>query len=86
MGARDARYATVSFRISRPPQWKELTAAEEEVVGLVLAGLSNAQIARRRGTRERTVANQLASIFRKVGVASRSELAAAAWSARGRLG
>lgn len=76
----------VSFPISRSPQWKDLTAAEEEVVELVLEGLSNAQIAQRRGTRERTVANQLASIFRKVGVSSRSELAAAAWSARGRIG
>lgn len=68
----------MSFFVSRPPQWKDLTAAEEHVVALVLEGLSNAQIARRRGTRERTVANQLASIFRKLGVSSRSELAAVA--------
>jgi DNA-binding NarL/FixJ family response regulator len=77
------KYATVRFLISRPPQWALLTDAEAEVVRLALAGLGNAEIARRRGTCERTVANQLASIFRKLGVASRSELAVAALSRTG---
>ncbi len=48
-----------------------LTAAEQGVAGLVAAGLSNAEIARRRGVSPRTVANQAASIFRKFGVRSR---------------
>lgn len=43
---------------------------------LALANLSNAEIAERRGTSPRTVANQVASLFRKLGVASRSELRA----------
>jgi DNA-binding CsgD family transcriptional regulator len=53
-----------------------LTAAEREVVRLALDGLSNAQVARARGTSVSTVANQLASIFRKLGVGSRYELIA----------
>ena len=55
-----------------------LTAAERDVTSQVLAGLSTAAIARARGRSERTIANQLASIYRKLGVASRAELAALA--------
>ncbi len=51
--------------------WDRLTAAECEVAHLIAAGLSNAEIARRRGVSPRTVANQAARIFRKLGVASR---------------
>jgi DNA-binding NarL/FixJ family response regulator len=54
-----------------------LSAAEEMVVGLVLSGCSNEDIAQRRGTSQRTVANQLASAYRKLGVGSRRELRAA---------
>ncbi|MBE2254514.1 MAG: helix-turn-helix transcriptional regulator [Myxococcus sp.] len=53
-----------------------LTAAERDVMALVLAGKSNAAIARHRGTSVRTVANQVASLFRKLKVGSRAELAA----------
>lgn len=53
-----------------------LTAAERAVVELLLEGRSNANIASARGTSVRTVANQVASIFRKVGVTSRAELMA----------
>ncbi len=53
-----------------------VTAAERVVLGLAAAGLSNAQIAARRGVSPRTVANQLASAFRKLGVRSRLELEA----------
>ncbi len=52
-----------------------LTSAERAVAELALRGLSNAQIARARSTSARTVANQLASLFRKLGVGSRAELA-----------
>jgi DNA-binding NarL/FixJ family response regulator len=41
---------------------------------LVLEGKSNQEIAKSRRTAVRTVANQVASIFRKLGVGSRSEL------------
>lgn len=57
-----------------------VTPAERAVLGLAAAGLSNAQIAARRGVSPRTVANQLASAFRKLGVRSRLELEA--WLAR----
>jgi DNA-binding NarL/FixJ family response regulator len=53
-----------------------LTPAEQEVVDGALAGKSNRRIAVERGRSVRTVANQIASAFRKLGVASRSELAA----------
>lgn len=53
-----------------------LTRAEREVVLLVLAGASSNEVAVRRGTSSRTVANQLASAFRKLAVNGRTELAA----------
>jgi DNA-binding CsgD family transcriptional regulator len=53
-----------------------LTSAEREVVALVRGGLSNGEIARRRGRSVRTVANQVASIFGKLGVGSRAQLVA----------
>lgn len=52
-----------------------LTHAERDVVRRVLRGASNAQVARERGRSPRTVANQLASAFVKLGVGSRTELA-----------
>lgn len=52
-----------------------LTPAERQVALAVLAGLSNA-VARMRGSSPRMVANQLATIFRKLEVRSRAELAA----------
>jgi DNA-binding NarL/FixJ family response regulator len=52
----------------------ELTLAEQEVLGLVRQGLSNAAIARARETSIHTVANQLASLLRKTGARSRRGL------------
>jgi DNA-binding CsgD family transcriptional regulator len=60
----------------RCPQLKRLTPAERRVAIRILAGQSNAEIARTRGRAERTVANQVSSIFQKLGVSSRSELCA----------
>ena len=51
-----------------------LSPAEKEVAALVARGRSTADIARARRVSPRTVANQLASIFRKLGVSSRQEL------------
>lgn len=53
-----------------------LTVAERQVVTGVLNGRTNAAIATARRTSCRTVANQLAAIYRKLGVSSRWELAA----------
>jgi DNA-binding CsgD family transcriptional regulator len=53
-----------------------LTRAEIDVLRLLLEGKSSAEIAEARGTSERTVANQLAGIYRKFGVQGRTELIA----------
>ena len=53
-----------------------LSRAERDVLDLALAGLSNENIALRRGRSVRTVANQIARGIRKLGVQSRFELAA----------
>ena len=53
-----------------------LTTAEEAVLALLLDGHDNATIAEARGTAARTIANQIAGIYRKLGVSSRAELAA----------
>jgi DNA-binding CsgD family transcriptional regulator len=53
-----------------------LTEAEVAVGALVLRGFSNAAIAAARRTSPRTVCNQIASLFRKLAVNSRAELAA----------
>jgi DNA-binding NarL/FixJ family response regulator len=53
-----------------------LTHAERQVVAGVLNGRTNAAIATARRTSCRTVANQLAAVYRKLGVSSRWELAA----------
>jgi DNA-binding NarL/FixJ family response regulator len=55
-----------------------LTSAERELLHAVLMGQDNQHIASRRGTSARTVANQLAILFRKFGVSSKAELAARA--------
>ncbi len=59
--------------------WHSLTPAEMTIAALASAGRSNAGIARERGCSVRTVANQVARIFRKLGVHSRAELAALAF-------
>ena len=51
-----------------------VSSAQREVLDLLLAGHSNAEIARRRGRSPRTVAHQVASLFRRLGVGSRAEL------------
>ena len=53
-----------------------LTEAERAVARDAARGLSNLQIAKRRMRAPRTVANQLASAFRKLGVSSRADLIA----------
>lgn len=53
-----------------------LSPAEHAVVRLALRGLRNVDIAQARGASPRTVRNQLAAAYAKLGVSSRSELAA----------
>jgi DNA-binding CsgD family transcriptional regulator len=72
-----AEFALIAWPTRGPPPGIALTAAEREVVRLVAAGRSNAEIGRFRGTSARTIANQLANLFRKTGLRSRYELVAA---------
>jgi DNA-binding NarL/FixJ family response regulator len=53
-----------------------LTPAERSVAELVARGATNQEIARVRRTSTRTIANQIASILRKLGVSSRVAIAA----------
>jgi DNA-binding CsgD family transcriptional regulator len=53
-----------------------LSAAEREIFELVRLGLSNADIAEQRSRSIRTVANQVASILRKTGAATRRDVVA----------
>ena len=52
-----------------------LTAAERAIAEGLLAGLSNFQLALRRGVSKHTVANQVAAVFIKLKVRSRLDLA-----------
>ncbi|MCC6621660.1 MAG: hypothetical protein IT385_10425 [Deltaproteobacteria bacterium] len=62
--------------VARASVLDPLPAAEREVVRLALGGLGNAAIAQVRGVSPRTIANQLASAYRRLAVSSRRELAA----------
>jgi DNA-binding CsgD family transcriptional regulator len=69
-------FAVLSFAIREVEVPPNLTEAERQVVDAVLRGCSTSEIAVGRGRAPRTISNQLASIFRKLGVRSRSELVA----------
>jgi DNA-binding CsgD family transcriptional regulator len=71
----DAEYMLVRFPTGAGDCWNPLTPRERSVASEALRGLSNLQIAERLGVAPRTVANQLASIFRKLEIGSRAELA-----------
>ena len=58
----------------RPSVQVGLSKAESAVAMLAARGMTNAQIARERGTSASTVANQLERVYRALGVASRAEL------------
>jgi len=63
-------------RRSRPAQgWQSLTPTERTVAMAVAEGLSNPQIAARMFVSRRTVTTHLTSVFRKLGISARTELA-----------
>jgi DNA-binding CsgD family transcriptional regulator len=63
-------------RLAPAPASAGLSDAERAIIMGILAGQRIASIARDRGTSPRTVSNQLASVYRKLGVSSRRELVA----------
>lgn len=72
---RGAAYAILSYGIPQNPILRGLTPAELEVLELWLDGASAEEVASLRGCAVRTVNNQVASIYRKLGAGSRAELA-----------
>ena len=60
----------------RPPQTGSMTATEEQIARLVAAGKSNHEVARTLSLSPKTVEWNLSKIYRKLGVRSRTELAA----------
>jgi non-specific serine/threonine protein kinase len=60
--------------VTEPPPI--LTRREEEVAALVARGLTNRQVASELSISEHTVANHVAKILKKLGLHSRSQLAA----------
>jgi DNA-binding NarL/FixJ family response regulator len=55
---------------------ERLTPSERAVVALAVAGSSNGSIAALRGSSRRTIANQLAAAYEKLGLSGRRELRA----------
>ncbi len=73
----DDQLAILEWPVAPPSGRVALSRAEGEVLALLLLGLSNAEIAARRGRSARTVASQVAAILGKLGVRSRLELLSA---------
>jgi DNA-binding CsgD family transcriptional regulator len=65
-----------AYPLINESQISTLTDAERTVLGHILSGSTNKDIAKHCQTNVRTVANQVQSIFDKLHVRSRSELAA----------
>lgn len=66
---------TANWDQSWPHRWDSLSKSERRVVTLVCEGLTNPQIGERLYLSRRTVQSHLYSIFKKLGVKSRTELA-----------
>ncbi len=63
--------------VSSLPAADRLTPAERELAELICSGCSNVEAAQRLGKSRKTVAGQLTSIYKKLGVPSRARLIAA---------
>ena len=70
----------LAVRAPREERGVQLTAREREILGLVVDGLLNKQIARRLGISEATVKTHLTRVFQRVGVSDRTQ--AALWAMR----
>lgn len=69
--------AVGSLPLTDEKKFTALTEAEREVAIELMRGATYAAIASKRGSAERTIANQAQSIYRKMGVNSRVELSTA---------
>ena len=56
-----------------PAPFDRLTPREREIVGHLLSGEANAEIARHLNVSEKTIRNQLTAVFAKIGVADRTQ-------------
>jgi DNA-binding NarL/FixJ family response regulator len=65
-----ARHDSVAARVRQ-----QLTPKEFKIVGLIVEGRKNKEIAERLGTKEQVIKNYLRSIYDKTGVSDRLELA-----------
>jgi len=76
----DALSKTAPLRIVSGLGVPLLTAREEQIVQLVVEGLTNREISQRLGLSEHTVKNYLFHIYEKLGISSRVELTLYAFS------
>ncbi len=74
----DVSWRSAARPVTGARGWESLTNAELRIVGLVTEGLTNPQIASRLFVSAQTVKTHMKNVFRKLGVSSRSELAALA--------
>jgi DNA-binding NarL/FixJ family response regulator len=70
----DEDYIVLSYPHAALSAPAVLTSTEQVIFSALLRGQSNQDIATSRGRALRTVANQVAAIFQKLGVGSRAEL------------
>jgi DNA-binding CsgD family transcriptional regulator len=75
-----ARYSDELWIISLQPHnpWKQLSHKERQIAELLSLGATSSSIAQKLGVSPNTVRNQTASIYRKMGVHNKVELARAA--------
>ena len=65
----------LGFRLERERPKPNLTEREKEVLRLVCDGMTNAEIATKLHVSRETVKSELKRIFRKIGVANRTQAA-----------
>ncbi len=73
-GKEDREYLVLSYPLPAPAIPEGLTLAEREIAILLVRGLSSRAVAVHRGVSVHTVANQIRSLYSKLGVSSRVEL------------
>jgi DNA-binding NarL/FixJ family response regulator len=78
--AAKAASVLVSARTEQSDAGPELSTREREVLGLVVAGFGNKQIAQQLGIAEKTVKAHLTNVFQRLHVTNRAQ--AASWAQR----